>query len=105
MRTSWLSTKPSWTGKTCAAGRTWEVNNQVLNRTNRIGGTIRIRMAAHMLASIVKNLVAQPWGIGKTLTSELVGETRWDENAGLQAGCDKLPVITRSRRNTKGDRL
>src|ERR1700683_300156 len=30
---------------------------------------------------------------------------RWDENAGLQAGCDKLPVITRSRRNTKGDRL
>ena len=25
---------------------------------------------------------------------------RWDENAGLQAGCDKLPVITRSRRNT-----
>ena len=25
--------------------------------------------------------------------------------AGLQAGCDKLPVITRSRRNTKGDRL
>src|ERR1700728_3482487 len=32
-------------------------------------------------------------------------EIRWDENAGLQAGCDELPVITRSRRNTKGDRL
>jgi len=22
------------------------------------------------------------------------GEIRWDENAGLQAGCDKLPVTT-----------
>src|SRR5215469_11289329 len=31
-------------------------------------------------------------------------ESRWDENAGLQAGCDKLPVTTRSRRNRKGDR-
>jgi len=39
-------------------------------------------------------------------TTSITADTiRWDENAGLQAGCDKLPVITRSRRNRKGDRL
>src|SRR5215469_18319827 len=35
----------------------------------------------------------------KRANRKSVGETRWDENAGLQAGCDKLPVTTRSRRN------
>src|SRR5215472_7146409 len=31
----------------------------------------------------------------------MVVEIRWDENAGLQAGCYKLPVTTRSRRNKR----
>ena len=53
--------------------------------------------------SRVSERVANDSSLSKR-TVEVVTEIRWDESAGLQAGCDKLPVTTRSRRNRKGDR-